>query len=132
MVEAEALCDRIVVLRDGRALDSGTPAELVARHANAAMVHFTWPDPPAALLDEMRVLDGVRDVKRSAARITVVGNRAIIAYVGAVLVRYGSVPADLDVQVPSLDDAMLTLLNGAPAKTGTATETDERLVGGRR
>ena len=132
MVEAAALCDRIVVLRDGRALDSGTPAELVARHANVAMVHFTWPDPPAALLQEMRVLDGVRDVKRSAARITVVGSRAIIAYVGAVLVRYGHVPDDLDVQVPSLDDAMLTLLNGTPATTGTATRTDERLVGGRR
>ena len=132
MVEAATLCDRIVVLRDGRALDSGTPAELVARHANVAMVHFTWADPPAALLQEMRALDGVREVKRSAARITVVGSRAIIAYVGAVLVRYGSVPADLDVQVPSLDDAMLTLLNGTPATTGTAAPTDERLVGGRR
>jgi ABC-2 type transport system ATP-binding protein len=132
MVEAEALCDRIVVLRDGRALDSGTPAELVARHANVAMVHFTWPDPPSALLDEMRVLDGVRDVKRSAGRITVEGSRATIAHVGAVLIRYGSVPPDLDVQVPSLDDAMLALLNGVPAKAGTTPVTDERLVGGRR
>jgi ABC-2 type transport system ATP-binding protein len=132
MVEAEALCDRIVVLRDGRALDSGTPAELVARHANVAMVHFTWADPPAALLQELRALDGVREVRRSAARVTVVGRRAVIAYVGAVLVRSGHVPADLDVQVPSLDDAMLTLLNGTPAETGTATLTDERLVGGRR
>jgi ABC-2 type transport system ATP-binding protein len=132
MVEAEALCDRIVVLRDGRVLDSGTPAELVARHANVAMVHFTWPDPPSALLAEMRVLDGVRDVKRSAGRITVEGSRATIAHVGAVLVRYGPVPADLDVQVPSLDDAMLTLLNGTPAKAGTVPVTDEQLIGGRR
>jgi ABC-2 type transport system ATP-binding protein len=132
MVEAEALCDRIVVLRDGRALDSGTPAELVARHANVAMVHFTWPDPPSALLDEMRVLDGVRDVKRSAGRITVEGSRTTIAHVGAVLVRYGSVPPDLDVQVPSLDDAMLALLNGTQAKARTTPVTDERLVGGRR
>jgi ABC-2 type transport system ATP-binding protein len=135
MVEAEALCDRIVVMRDGRALDSGTPAELVARHANVAMVHFTWPDPPSALLDEMRVLDGVRDVKRSAGRITVEGSRATIAHVGAVLVRHGPVPADLDVQVPSLDDAMLTLLNGAPVKAGltpVTDVTDKRLVGGRR
>src|SRR5215213_8640861 len=31
--EAEALCDRVVVLRDGRVLDGGTPAELVTRHA---------------------------------------------------------------------------------------------------
>jgi len=132
MAEAEALCDRVVVLRDGRALDSGTPAELVARHANVAMVHFTWPDPPSALLAEMSVLDGVRDVKRSGARISVAGTRATIAHVGAVLVRHGSVPADLDVQVPSLDDAMLTLLNGGPAKAGTAPRTGEELIGGRR
>src|SRR6478736_1177138 len=66
MVEAEALCDRIVVMRDGGVLDSGTPAELVARHANVAMVHFTWPDPPAALLEELKVLSGVRGVRRSA------------------------------------------------------------------
>lgn len=132
MVEAEALCDRIVVLRDGRVLDSGIPAELVARHANVAMVHFTWPDPPSALLRELSVLDGVRDVRRSAGRITVEGSRATIAHVGAVLVRYGSVPADLDVQVPSLDDAMLTLLNGAPGQAGTAPVTDGQLIGGRR
>jgi len=132
MVEAEALCDRIVVLRDGRVLDSGTPADLVARHANVAMVHFTWPDPPSALLEEMSVLDGVRAVKRSAGRITVEGSRATIAHVGAVLVRYGAVPADLDVQVPSLDDAMLTLLNSTPAKAGTGPLTDEQLIGGRR
>src|SRR5579862_1262920 len=52
MVEAEALCDRMVVLRDGRVLDTGTPAELVSRHANVAQVQFSWPDAPAQLLDE--------------------------------------------------------------------------------
>ena len=116
MVEAEALCDRIVVLRDGRVLDTGTPAELVARHANVATVRFSWPDPPASLLDELGRLDGVRDLRRSAARITVEGSRAVIAYTGAALVRHGWVPADLDVQVPSLDDAMLSLLGGGSAK----------------
>ena len=126
MAEAEALCDRVVVLRDGRTLDSGTPAELVARHANVAMVHFSWPDPPQALLAELTVLPGVRDVRRSAARITVEGRRATIAHVGAALVRHGRVPVDLDVQVPSLDDAMLTLLGGVAAKAET------ELVGGRK
>jgi ABC-2 type transport system ATP-binding protein len=132
MVEAEALCDRIVVMRAGRTLDSGTPAELVARHANVATVRFTWPAPPASLLEELRVLDGVRDVSRTAARVTVEGTRAAIAHVGAVLVRHGPVPADLDVHVPSLDDAMLTLLNGGPEIPAAAPATEEELVGGRR
>src|SRR6478736_7993181 len=41
--EAEALCDRVVAMRDGRVLDQGTPAELVARHAGEATVRFTMP-----------------------------------------------------------------------------------------
>jgi ABC-2 type transport system ATP-binding protein len=128
MTEAEVLCDRILVMRDGRVLDSGTPAELVARHANRATVQFTWPGPPAALLEELSALDSVRTVTRSAGRITVEGGRAAIAHVGAVLVRHGPVPDDLDVHVPSLDDAMLTLLT---AKQATE-EPEEQLVGGRR
>ena len=131
MVEAEALCDRIIVLRGGRVLDRGTPAELVARHANVATVQFSWPDPPASLLEEIHVLAGVRHVKRTAARITVEGDRAIIAHVGAALVRHGLVPDDLNVHVPSLDDAMLSLLTDGPAAV-PATVTEENLVGGRR
>jgi ABC-2 type transport system ATP-binding protein len=137
MVEAEALCDRIVVLRDGRMLDTGTPAELVARHTNVATVRFSWPDPPASLLDELRQLDGARQVQRSAARITVEGSRATIAHAGAALVRRGWVPADLDVQVPSLDDAMLSLLGGGSPKasepaTADAAHPGKELEGGRR
>jgi ABC-2 type transport system ATP-binding protein len=136
MVEAEALCDRIVVLRDGRVLDTGTPAELVRRHANVAQVHFSWPDAPARLLDELldelRGLDGVRDVHRSAARITVEGGRATIAHVGAALVRHRWVPDDLEVQVPSLDDAMLSLLGGAPSQAGREAPTATGASGAQR
>jgi hypothetical protein len=46
-------------------------------------------------------------------------------------VRHGWVPADLDVQVPSLDDAMLSLLGGGPAKAETGHRTRE-LEGERR
>ena len=34
LAEAAALCGRIVAMRDGRVLDQGSPAELVARHAS--------------------------------------------------------------------------------------------------
>ena len=122
------------MLRAGRTLDSGTPAELVARHANVATVQFSWPDPPAVLLEEMSGLEGVRDVRRADDLITVEGSRATIAHVGAVLVRHGSVPADLAVHVPSLDDVMLRLLSGDPAPTVVEATpvTREELVGGVR
>jgi ABC-2 type transport system ATP-binding protein len=134
MVEAEVLCDRIVVMRSGSVLDSGTPSQLVARHANVATVQFSWPDPPAALIDELSRLDGVLEVKRTAAQITVYGSRVTIAHVGAALVRHGWVPDDLNVHVPSLDDVMLSLLNGSPAiqKNAIAAGQTEELAGGRR
>jgi hypothetical protein len=63
------------------------------------------------------------------------GHRSIIAYVGAVLVRWESVPADLSVQVPSLEDALLGLLNGDQrdqAEAAAAIPEDAELIGGRR
>jgi ABC-2 type transport system ATP-binding protein len=110
MDEAEELCSRVIVMRDGRVVDSGAPADLVDRHAALATVRFSLPDPPAGLLDQVRRLDGVLGVDRLGPRVTVRGDRRIIAHVGAALVRWDSVPWDLNVQVPTLEDAMLDLL----------------------
>jgi ABC-2 type transport system ATP-binding protein len=129
MDEADALCGQVVVMRSGRVIDAGAPADLVERHASTATIRFSMPDPPARLLDQVRRLDGVRAVERAGALVTVRGHRRIIAYVCAALVRWEPVPADLKVDVPSLEDALLDLLNGAPA---TVTPEDGELVGGRR
>jgi ABC-2 type transport system ATP-binding protein len=114
MDEAEELCSRVIVMRAGRVVDSGAPADLVDRHAALATVRFSLPDPPAGLLDQVRRLDGVLGVDRQGARYTVRGDRRIIAHVGATLVRWDSVPWDLNVQVPTLEDAMLNLLAAEP------------------
>jgi len=97
-------------MRGGRVLDAGTPAELVGRHASWATVAFSLPDAPAALLDQLSRLDGVRDVQRTGSQVAVHGDRGIIAYVGAALVAHGRVPADLSVHLPDLEDALLRLL----------------------
>ena len=131
MDEAEALCARIVVMRAGRALDTGTPAELVDRYARRATVSFSMPDPPASLLDEVSRLDGVRDVQRTGAQVAVQGDRRIIAYVGATLVRYGSVPADLNVHVPDLEDALLRLLDHEPTADDQSPAGNELIGAGR-
>jgi len=131
MDEAEALCDRVVVMRAGRVLDAGTPAELVDRYAATAIVRFTLPDPPAALLDELRRLEGARQVERAGSLVTVQGDRRIIAHVGASLVRRGTVPGDLAVHVPDLEDALLTLLQPGPPDPFAPAAAHE-LVGGRR
>jgi ABC-2 type transport system ATP-binding protein len=119
MDEAEALCGQVVVMRAGRVLDAGAPADLVERHASTATIRFSLPDPPAGLLDQVRRLDGVREVERADRQITVTGHRRVIAYVGHTLVRWESVPADLNVHVPSLEDALLGLLNDNTPVGGT-------------
>jgi ABC-2 type transport system ATP-binding protein len=142
--EAEALCDRVVVMRAGRVVDAGTPAALVNRYARTATVRFTLPAPvaerpgePTALLDELRQLKGVHQLRRVGAAVTVSGDRRIVAHVGASLVRHGLVPDDLDVHVPSLEDAVLTLLEpeqDAAGKVNSAADETAlaQLVGGRQ
>ena len=98
------------------------------RHASTAVIRFSMPDPPAQLLDQVRRLDGVREVSRSGARITVRGHRRIIAYVCAALVRWEPVPADLAISQPGLEDALLGLLNSDQDET----PVNDELIGGRR
>jgi ABC-2 type transport system ATP-binding protein len=131
MDEAEALCDRVVVMRGGRVIDAGTPAELVDRYARTAVVRFSLPELPAVLLDELRRLECVRDVERTGPRVTVTGDRQLIAHVGAALVRRGTVPDDFGVRIPDLEEAVLSLLAAATDGDELIRATDE-LVGGWR
>lgn len=118
LVEAEVLCGRVVAMRAGRVLDSGSPAELVARHAASATVRFSCTGD----LRELRTLPGVRQVVHDGNTVTVRGERQAIAHVGAWLVPRGPIPADLRVDVPDLESALLALLDGAtaPELTGAA------------
>ena len=133
--DAEALCDRVVAMRAGRILDSGPPAELVDRHARRAKIRFGLEHgahagaSSDALLDELRGVVGVERVERNGLRVTVYGDRRAIAHVGAVLVRNCSVPADLSVQIPTLEDALLGLLAGAEPHEFSADDHDHHLIG---
>lgn len=117
VTEAEALCDRVIAMRGGRILDQGTPAELTDRHAGAAIISFTLPAPDdraaATALQQLDRLPGVQAVTRTGDLVTVRGDRVVIAHVGAWL---GSgpepIPADLDVHIPDLEAALVTLLTG--------------------
>jgi hypothetical protein len=82
---------------------------LVDRHGRRATISFTLPDEQVRSLD-LRNVGGVRDVAVSGNRVAVHGDRSSIAYVGAALVRAGTVPDDLTVDVPDLEDALIGLL----------------------
>jgi ABC-2 type transport system ATP-binding protein len=111
--EAEALCDRVIAMRAGRILDSGAPSELIDRYGRRATISFTLPEQQARDLN-LRAVAGVRDVSIDGGHVAVNGDRTTIAYVGAALVQAGTVPEDLTVQVPNLEDALIALLEEPP------------------
>ncbi|GAA5150599.1 ABC transporter ATP-binding protein [Nocardioides marinquilinus] len=116
--DAQALCDRVVVMRDGRVVDSGTPADLVARHGGEVTVRFSLPPGrPAADVDDLGRLPGVTRVERRGDAVALHGRRPAIAHAGAWLVARGGeagVPFDLAVDQPDLEAALIALLD-APA-----------------
>ncbi len=119
--EAQTLCGRVIAMRGGRVLDQGRPTDLVARHAGWAVVRFSSDD--AAVVGELGPLPGVHDVRTNAGLIEVRGERQVIAQVGALLVARGTVPADLDVEVPDLEAALLHLLeNDTPVPSDSQRE----------
>jgi len=110
--DAERLCDRVVAMRDGRVLDAGSPAELVDRHGAWATLRFSMPpgSPGVVKPERLRRLPGVGEVSWNGGGVTLRGERAAIAHVCAALVSADWVPPDLSVQVPSLEDALVDLL----------------------
>jgi ABC-2 type transport system ATP-binding protein len=110
MDEAEALCDRVAVMRGGRIVDTGTPTELIARHTRTTTVTFTspaWLDPTA-----LAALPGVDAVQRDGDRIRVVGSSQLIAPVCAAVLGDDHLgPPDLRVHHPDLEDALIALIS---------------------
>jgi len=122
MDEAEALCDRVVVMDGGRVLDSGTPAELVDRNAPWATVRFgAGAGAGVAGENGLADLEGVRYVRRVGSMVEVHGGRRMIAHVCSSLVGRGAVPDDLCVVMPDLEQAVVCLLApvGEPALEST-------------
>jgi ABC-2 type transport system ATP-binding protein len=134
--EAEVLCDRVIAMRAGAVLDQGSPADLMARHAPWAVIRFGWSrDDGVELAQTLRHLPGVRDVDLGAGRVGVQGNRGSIPHVGAELVRRGAVPPDFDVELPTLESALLELLDRPRATNDTdrpETAPSGRLLTGAR
>lgn len=127
--EAEALCDRLTVIRDGHVVAVGAPTELVDRHSRGVTLTFT---DPAADLPALRSIDGVLEATATGPRVEVVGTRELIVRVGAYLSereRAGqAVPPDLRVSEPSLEDALATLTVDAAPCGGSGREAPEPAV----
>ena len=129
MDEAEALCDRVAVMRGGRIVDTGTPAELIARHTRTTTVTFTPPvsfDPAT-----LAVLPGVDAVRRDGERIRVTGTNQLIAPVCAAVLGDDQLgPPDLRVHHPDLEDALIALISDTSTADGRSDSADVRPLEG--
>jgi ABC-2 type transport system ATP-binding protein len=90
LVEAQRLCDRVMIMRDGRALAIGSPGELADLVAAPRTVAIeVRPDDRALALDALRA-GGVADVTATTDGLTIrIAGRDAIPAAVALLVRAG-------------------------------------------
>jgi len=103
MEEASRLCDRLVVMDQGRIVERGTPRELIRRHAGEQVVEVRWP-PAADQPDLDRT--PVRRVDRHGDRLLVFTDDPAAALAGLV----GRVPPEaMLVRPATLEDVFIHL-----------------------
>jgi ABC-2 type transport system ATP-binding protein len=111
MDEAERLCDRVAVLHDGRLLTCGRPVELVTA-TGAVRVRFS--SPSAAGVDGLARIPGVGAVGYDGRTAEIRADPVAIVPLAGELARRELAPSDFTVIRPSLEDAVVSLLNGGP------------------
>ncbi|HEX7307454.1 ABC transporter ATP-binding protein [Lentzea sp.] len=114
MEEAERLCDRVAVFRDGRIAALDTPSGLVSRVDGLTRVRFV----PSAAVDPalLRALPEVTDVSLVGEQVVVSGPDGVVHAVTSLLARKQVVARQLRVDQVSLDDAYVELTGGRDAE----------------
>jgi ABC-2 type transport system ATP-binding protein len=109
MEEAERVCDRVAVLDEGRVLACGVPAQL-ANAIGTVRVRFT--SPSAAALDGLARLPGVAEIGYDGANADILTDPEAVVPLATELSRRDLAPSDFAVIRPSLEEAVVSLLNG--------------------
>ena len=109
MDEAERLCDRVAVLHDGRMVTCGRPFELVSA---AGPVRVRFSIPSTADLEGLGRIPGVLGVADAGGIADITAAPLTVVPLAGELARRDIAPADFTVIRPSLEDAVISLLNG--------------------
>lgn len=114
MDEAERLCDRLAIMKAGHIIAVDSPQGLIAAHASQIRVRFGAPsEQDAVSFAWLRDIPHVEEVIHRGSRVEVRGTGPVVALVAAALVGRGFVPADLQVEQPTLEDVFLKLAGTA-------------------
>lgn len=106
MDEAEHLCDRVAVFRDGRVCALGSPAGLRRTHGASTLVRFTLDVGRVSFLSRV---PGVEAVRVDGSHVEVEGRGPVAVRVAAALAGRGFEPVDFEVARTSLEDVYLSL-----------------------
>ncbi|MBX9244712.1 ABC transporter ATP-binding protein [Actinotalea ferrariae] len=108
MEEAERLCDRIVLIDDGRVVATGSPAELATAAAEDVVLRFRVAgEVPAGLLE--RAADGATVTRQPDGRFEVRGGEGAVQDVLTALSGAGLRAVELQLERGSLEDAFVSL-----------------------
>jgi ABC-2 type transport system ATP-binding protein len=106
MDEAEALCDRLMVMDRGAIVAEGTPSGLIDRYGGGVRVRFTLDGHDVGWLS---TVPHVSDWSRERDKYEVYGQGPVLAHVAAALLEHGLEPSDLRLERATLEDVFLAL-----------------------
>ncbi|HEY8583462.1 MAG TPA: ABC transporter ATP-binding protein [Capillimicrobium sp.] len=109
--EAERLCDRVAVMVAGTLLACGRPGDLVA---SGGTVAARFSAPSATALEGLERVPGVAELAFDGTIAEVIVAPPAVVPLAAELARRELVPNDFTVLRPSLEDAVVSLLEGGP------------------
>ena len=116
MFEADALCDRIAIIRNGRIVGEGTPASLKARLADRAVVEIEVFGVDEADVGRLRAIEGIGsvavDAREQAQVITVQGRRGAELVQPVLRVLDGTRIGRVATREPTLEDVYVELVSG--------------------
>ena len=116
MDEAQRLCDRVVIIDDGRIIAEGTPTELAGQGRSGVTFRMQLPQPPqpldATLLTDIPSVVSTREV---GTALEVTGGPTVLPDVIIALHSRGIVPDEVQTISPSLEDAFVALV-GHPSQ----------------
>ncbi|NED95430.1 ABC transporter ATP-binding protein [Phytoactinopolyspora alkaliphila] len=118
MEEAHLLCDRVVLLHQGRVSAVGTPRELAAGVCGGVRISFSAQPVD---LSGIESVPGVATVRHDGTTAEVTGSAVAAVTVAAELARRGLAPHDYDVHRPGLAEAFLLLTTPPANESETVT-----------
>jgi ABC-2 type transport system ATP-binding protein len=114
MYEADELCDRIAVIRQGQIVAEGTPAELKARAGGGRLLEVEVRDAPGESLARIGAIGGVHSVnveERECVRVLLVRSAPGADVTSAVLGCFDSATIGrVSSREPTLEDAYVELV----------------------